>query len=335
MREPLPIVITTINPLTRAVAGFAGLDSAQVIVVADRKTPHYDDTSAVEFLSLDDQLESGFALSELVPFDHYCRKNLGYLFAMRTGASMIAESDDDNIPYDEWQRSFSVGSNVEASIVSGHRIVNAYRYFTDELIWPRGLPLVSISDNALPKPYHDTATLMIWQGLADLDPDVDAIYRLVFDRTDIEFDSRREPIVLDRGSYCPFNSQNTVWHESAFLYMYLPMFVSFRFTDILRGYVAQRGIWELGGRLAFGNASVYQERNAHNLMKDFKDELDCYTRVEDVVDTLDDCELSGDATKDIVVMYRALHRIGVVDERELAALDAWIRDYLAVTGPRS
>ena len=31
--------------------------------------------------------------------NHYCRKNLGYLFALQQGADCILETDDDNMPF--------------------------------------------------------------------------------------------------------------------------------------------------------------------------------------------------------------------------------------------
>ena len=41
--------------------------------------------------------------------------------------------------------------------------------------------------------------------------------------------------------------------------MYLPTFVTFRFTDILRSYVAQPIMWNAGYRLGFTNATVTQK----------------------------------------------------------------------------
>jgi hypothetical protein len=35
-------------------------------------------------------------LSELLPYNHYCRKNLGYLYAIKKGYKIIYETDDDN-----------------------------------------------------------------------------------------------------------------------------------------------------------------------------------------------------------------------------------------------
>ena len=58
----------------------------------------------------------------------------------------------------------------------------------------------------------------VLQSLADHDPDVDAIYRLVrstpfsFDREGGE-QGRREAIVLPKGRYSPYNAQATLHYK--------------------------------------------------------------------------------------------------------------------------
>jgi len=53
-----------------------------------------------------------------------------------------------------------------------------YKYFTKNNIWPRGFALENIQDN-LPKLKNlQMLNCPIQQGLADENPDIDAIYRL-------------------------------------------------------------------------------------------------------------------------------------------------------------
>ena len=77
----------------------------------------------------------------------------------------------------------------------------------------------------------------------------------------------RSPVALGRGSWCPFNSQNTAWWPDAFPLLYLPSFCSFRMTDIWRSLVAQRIAAENGWWILFHEPTVRQERNEHNLMR--------------------------------------------------------------------
>ncbi len=51
--------------------------------------------------------------------------------------------------------------------------------------------------------------------------------------------------------------------------MYLPVTCSFRMTDIWRGYIAQRIIFEYGYGIVFEEPAVYQKRNNHRISSDF------------------------------------------------------------------
>jgi hypothetical protein len=328
-KSQVPVVITTINAYNDAIKDFAAVEGHYCLVVGDKKTPHdsYTNRDKVRYLSVTGQEALGFELVKHVPYNHYCRKNLGYLTAIQQGAQTIAESDDDNRPYDYWHADISKLGTASHKLLKAPRIANIYKFFSPSRIWPRGLPLDAIEFPTAPILEDSQGeTVMIVQGLADKSPDVDAIHRLVFPDTETIFERSHEAIVLDQGVYCPFNSQNTLWAREAFCYLYLPMFVRFRFTDILRGFVAQRGIMALGGRLAFTPASVYQDRNVHNILRDFADELDCYLKAGDIIDLLDGLKLTGTATDDILTIYDALCSAGVVEKREVSAVSAWVKD---------
>jgi hypothetical protein len=43
-------------------------------------------------------------------------------------------------------------------------------------------------------------------------------------------------------------------------------------------------LWEVGGQLAFSRASVYQNRNAHNYLRDMKEEEDLYLQAGKIID---------------------------------------------------
>lgn len=319
-------IITSINGITEAVQRYSEIEGWHVILVGDKKTPSIKirSCSNITYLSVKEQRELGFKSYDLCPFNHYSRKNLGYLYAIKQGAKLIADADDDNIPYSDWGDSITCRpSNLE--IVSAPKCVNVYRFFTDQFVWPRGFPLPALSDKSESKiEAMQEQKIAIWQGLADGEPDVDAIYRLVVGEP-IYWKSRR-PLALERSVYCPINSQNTIWTVEAFPYLYLPTTVSFRFTDILRGYIAQRGIWAMNAKVAFTSASVYQDRNAHDLMADFIDEIPCYTQVDKVIDILDKAKLTGHPHDDFGLVYKMLFEEGVVKHEELDGISAWMED---------
>lgn len=326
------IVITSINSLTNGVRKFAELDGWHVVLVGDRKTPTLDKHphTNITYLSIHEQSKLGFHTYNVLPFDHYARKNLGYLYAIREGTQCIGDTDDDNIPYDHWEEEITDSvSSIE--LVTDPKVVNIYRLFTDQKIWPRGFPLRLVSNfSEIRISESQNEKIAIWQGLADNDPDVDAIYRLIFGEQ-IQFE-RRDPVALEGGVYCPFNSQNTFWFPDAFVYLYLPIHVTFRFTDILRGYVAQRGLQAMNAKLAFTAASVYQNRNNHDLIADFIEEIPCYTQIERVIKVLERVKLVGQPTQDLYALYQGLHQAGIVPEAELKGVDAWVKDVSLLLG---
>ena len=268
------IVITSIFDPTEAVVAFSKMKDYRLIVVGDRKSPEDWHCKNVDYISVLQQEKLHFKLATVLPYNHYCRKMLGYLKAMQNGANYIIDTDDDNIPKINWR--FPKFEGKYDCITKGEGFVNIYQLYTKQKIWPRGLPLKLINTQfELEKKIEiKECKVGIWQGLADEDPDVDAIYRLTNDKAC--YFEEREPVVCGQSIISPFNTQNTIIRKELFVLMYLPTYVTFRFTDILRGLVAQPIMWLYGYQLGFVNATVVQKRNPHDYMKDFISEIPMY-----------------------------------------------------------
>lgn len=296
------------------------------IAVGDRKTPDVAWPNGVNFLSFTDQLELEFSLAEQLPENHYARKNLGYLLAMSRGAELIFDTDDDNAPMDAWARR---GLQVEARVCSGTGWVNVYKWYSDSQIWPRGFPLEKLRAT---EPHPGLGELIscrapIQQGLTNGSPDVDAVWRLT-KGTEITFRDNGS-VVLPTGAWCPFNSQSTWWFPEAYPLMYLPSFVSFRMTDIWRSFIAQRCLWVMGYGLVFHGPEMYQERNPHNLLRDFEQEIPGYLSNDKICRLLEELNLSGkpeDAGENLRLCYVALIKAGYVPAEEMALVEAWLKD---------
>lgn len=328
-------VVTTIQEPTQAIrqlnatlSGFQG----KLLVIGDQKGPALFDLEGVEFLSLKEQLALDLKLAHKLPTGHYTRKNIGYLLAITEGASCIYETDDDNAPLPNWAPRHEA---VTATTVVEKRWLNVYQLFSKHKIWPRGFPLDEVQ-----KSFQDRLSLAeesinriapIQQGLANNSPDVDAIWRLILDEP---FDFQPGPSVhLPRGSWCPFNSQSTWWFPAAYPLMYLPSYCSFRMTDIWRSFIAQRCLWELGFGLVFHSPEVIQERNAHNLMRDFADEIPGYMRNNDLVNVLEHLSLTSgiEAVGDNVMScYEALVGAELFPPTELELVAAWLDDICTI-----
>jgi STELLO glycosyltransferases len=316
------IVITSINLPTKALNAFSQMQDWQVVVVADRKTPQNWQLPNVKVLTVAEQEILPLETAKLLPWNHYARKNLGYLYAIMNGAQVIYETDDDNIPYESWQSLFPKTAEVEVQAAApSAKFINAYQHFCNDHVWPRGFPLTEVLT-----PSQPTATLRqpadkiapVQQGLADLEPDVDAIYRLTIGKP-ITF-SPNTPLYIGPSTYCPFNSQNTLWYPAAFPLMFLPASIPSRVTDIWRGYIAQRFLHLRNQGVLFCSASVYQERNYHNLHHDFMEEIALYTSTETLVSALD----SYDANYAGIMDYLFEHQL--VGLAEIALFKAWIQD---------
>jgi hypothetical protein len=330
MKQNVAVVVTSIagpNPVLRALAEGCRQRGQQFIVVGDVASPTDFQLEGCSFYGLKEQYETGFEFAALCPTKHYARKNLGYLLAIRNGASVIVETDDDNIPraefWDERRRRHFV------SVVASGGWVNVYRYFTEENIWPRGLPLDKIRE---PLAEFESLSVVdvdcpVQQGLADENPDVDAIYRLVSTLPQSFRQDRR--VALTEGSWCPFNSQNTTWYEEAFALLYLPAYCSFRMTDIWRSFVAQRIAWANGWGVLFHEPTVSQERNEHNLMRDFRDEVPGYLHNASICEALGGLRLAPGVEhigENLRSCYEKLVEMTLIDGRELPLLAAWLED---------
>jgi hypothetical protein len=325
------VVITTIqNPTDslQKMASEAGRHGAKLTVMGDRKGPESFDLEHTELFTIDRQRQLPHTLAKLLPENHYSRKNLGYLEAIKGGADCIFETDDDNHPSDNWQPK---SLHQQAQVVGQKGWCNVYRYFSDENIWPRGFPLECIQQEIVDRNQLGTKEdeFPIQQLLADGSPDVDAIWRLVLDR-EISF-KKAGAIALPEGTWCPFNSQATWWWPQAFHLMYLPSFCSFRMTDIWRSFVAQRCLWADEKSLLFNQAEMYQERNDHNLMKDFSDEIDGYLNNADIATCLEKTQLEpGQPADNLLKCYETLVKDGFIPESEIQLVQAWNKDLQSV-----
>jgi hypothetical protein len=330
MTEKTTLVVTSINapnPILRALAEGATRADMPFVLAGDTKSPPDFRLDGCTFLDIQAQRDTGFAYALACPTRHYARKNVAYLVAIQQGARVLIETDDDN-----WPRAEFFGPRERHQTVRGLTHagwLNVYRYFSDAVLWPRGLPLDAVHD--APPPLDgvkaEARDCPIQQGLADENPDVDAVYRLLLP---LPQQFRPEPAVaLGPGAWSPFNSQNTAWWADAFLLMYLPAHCSFRMTDIWRSFVAQRIAWENNWWILFHGPTVWQERNVHNLMRDFADEVPGYLHNRTIASTLESLPLRAGRDHlgdNLYRCYEALVGLSVVGREELTLLEAWLSD---------
>jgi hypothetical protein len=325
-------VLTTIQAPTASVIALAQSGrrvGVATLAIGDAKSPDAAWPAEIEFVPVAAQAALGLRLGALLPLNHYSRKNLGYLAAIARGVQALFDTDDDNAPLPHWA---PPALERDARTVRTPGWVNVYRAFSDEAVWPRGFPLQRIRESqardegfeALP---IERAPAPVQQGLVNGEPDVDALWRLLQAR-EITF---REglPVWLAPGCWCPFNSQSTWWFPAAYPLLYLPSFVSFRMTDIWRSFVAQRCLWEAGYGVIFDAPASVQDRNAHDLTRDFEQEVPGYLSNERIGALLENLTLSpgaGACGENLRRCYAALVAEGIVPAEEMPLVEAWLAD---------
>lgn len=327
MKKSKCLVITSIASPNAVLKSYAKLSKEKGIhfyVIGDTKSPKDFKLEGCDYYDVDRQKEIGGRLSRLLPYKHYGRKNLGYLLAWKSGAELLFETDDDNYPEEKFFEEHP--EDLTAPIVNDEGWFNVYSFFTEETIWPRGFPLESLQTIA-PRPSFGTGTCPIQQGLADGNPDVDAVFRLTR-KLPLNFEKDKK-IILGKGTWCPFNSQNTIWYRKAFPLLYLPSYCSFRMTDIWRSFVAQRIAWENGWSILFYSPTVTQDRNEHDLLRDFADEIPGYLNNHNICKELGDLKLEKGEENigvNLIRCYERMIQLGLVGEGEGELIRAWVED---------
>jgi hypothetical protein len=94
------IIITTIDKSTESIIKHINNTEYDVIIVGDYKIPDsYKNLNCI-YLDVCSQKKLFPELSDLLPDNHYCRKILGYLYAIKKKYNIIYETDDNyNILY--------------------------------------------------------------------------------------------------------------------------------------------------------------------------------------------------------------------------------------------
>ena len=259
------IVTTTINPPTAAIRKFEAMADWDLVVIGDLKTPSDYRLARGRYMNPADQEKYDKALSDAIGWNCIQRRNIGLLVAHDMKADIVAVVDDDNIPLPGWGEDLMIGREVEVNFyeteLPAFDPVGATNH---PKLWHRGFPLQLLSkrDYAAKSRRHIKADIQadFWNG----DPDIDAVCRMEH-APECNFDPTAFPIAANKLS--PFNSQNTFIAGTVLRQYFLYPHVG-RMDDIWASYYVQAN----GHRVIYGKASVYQDRNVHDLVRDMKQE---------------------------------------------------------------
>ena len=259
------IVTTTINSPTEAILRFSKMRDWQLVIVLDKKTPENFEVASAHILTVEKQEYLFPDVSELLGWNCIQRRNIGYLYALYMGATVIATVDDDNIPGNGWGENLILENANIKEFLCNQEVFDPISVTNHGNLWHRGYPLELVHERTIPSYTYNELEISIQADFWNGDPDIDAIAREIW-KPECVFEDEVFPYTSNKVS--PFNSQNTFLRRSVFPDYFLFPFVG-RMDDIWASYYVQ----SKGFRVCYNKASVVQIRNQHTFYKDFENEI--------------------------------------------------------------
>lgn len=318
----------------------------QVLAIGNSRTPADWSLKGAIFLSLEQQATLGFRVVDFLPYDSYVRKSVGYLFAIQHGATKIFDVDDRGEVIDgDLGKHFDVelvgeGARQDIILQYSHEnpnrtVVNPYIHFGQRSVWPRGLPLENVGEVGHEEFYTQVfgGKQFIQQGISNGLPDVDSVFYFTrksgLEAFDIRFDGHAPKVALPQGMMVPLNSFNTMYHSSAFWGLMLPVSVSTMASDVLRGYWAQRLLWEIGGYVAVYPPTVHRYDRIEAYP--FSEEKDLHINVGRLIKFLVSWRSSKHRLfEKILELSYKMAEEGFWTDKDVMFTAAWLQDLLSV-----
>jgi hypothetical protein len=237
----------------------------ELVVVGDRKTPPGYRLRRGIYLPPEEQEKYDRALSEAIGWDCPQRRSFGLLWAMQMQADVVAVVDDDNIPQPGWGRDLLVGRETEVDFYeTGLPAFDPLGATNHGHLWHRGFPLQLLPKRDYSRKTRKTVRADVQADVWNGAPDVDAFCNLEY-APECRFDDGAFPLTAD--TMGPFNSQNTFLSAACLPDYFLFPHVG-RMDDVWAAYHLQAK----GRRVIWNKASVYHRRNAHDLLRDMRQE---------------------------------------------------------------
>ncbi len=263
------VVTTTINSPTEAIDKFQSMSDWDLVVIGDKKTPSDYRLHRGIYVSPEEQEKYDPALSEAIGWNCIQRRSFGFLWAKDLKADVVAVVDDDNIPLEGWGENLLVGREVEVNYYETDLpAFDPLGATNHRHLWHRGFPLQLLPKRDYTCKTRKTVRVNIQADFWNGDPDIDAVCRMEH-APECCFDPAGFPMASNKLG--PFNSQNTFLGSRCLRDYFMFPHVG-RMDDIWASYYLQAK----GCRVVWNKASVYQQRNVHDLVRDMKQEYPGY-----------------------------------------------------------
>lgn len=292
------IVTTTIH-IPKLLEGYVdnirtyGHSDVRIVVIGDIKTPtgtasfcnSLSTSSGIEISYYDVQSQKRFLkqypdLDEHIPYNSIDRRNIGILEAYNHGADIIITIDDDNfiLPDHDFIACHGiVGTTCDyISVHSATGWFNVCTLLNEKNSYPifhRGYPLDQRWRKGSIELNKAKGKVVVNAGLWIDAPDIDAItwLDLPISVTSYKASEFKNGVGLSRGTWCPFNSQNTAIARDVIPAYFLSPCIG-RYDDVWASYIVQAITDHIGGTVHFGYPVVRQKRNPHNYFADLDNE---------------------------------------------------------------
>lgn len=272
------------------------------IVVPDNNTPQ-----GVELLTK--EIGGEYLQSNRLNIENDdARRQEGILRAIERQDDFIVLLDDDNFLNDDISLFNRVGKEKEMiTLYSDTNWVNGCKYLAGDRVYPRGFPYTRKPDSYSIK--VESQKVVVNAGLWSENPDVDALSCLIQDpRTG----GTEKEFLLGGEQFCPINSQNTAYLGETLAGYYYPEkydedFKVGRFGDIFAGIFYEKIMHHMGGTVLFGHPVAKHKRNNHNYLSDLEWEVEGIFILEDIVDELENIELTEDTWGDC--LYELVNKL--------------------------
>ena len=356
-------VVTTIFDVSESVRRQVKLRDWCLVVVFDKKSVEAYDAGwtkgegndAVVYLRPEDQDALRNKFVDALSWNHFGRKNVGYLYAIMHGAKLIWDFDDDNLLKFWIPGAAPPGApSLDAAIPKNDKELidvlepkdhnwptyNPYPVLGAPTLpsWPRGLPLDDIkvpncSNTKLHSVKIKASSIGVLQSLAEYQPDVDAIYRLTMP-VPFFFNRPKEDkhLMIPKGSLTPYNAQATLHFRAGFFGLFLPVTVAGRVSDILRSYITERLFWDVGLQLGFiARPLVVQDRNVHSNIGDLNSEWDLYIKSKQLIKFLLEWRGTGQTIVERTEeLWIALYQRQYLELHDVELVQLWLQSLIDI-----
>ena len=347
-------VITTVIEPSEAVHRQVRMKDWCLVVVGDRKSPQKYETGwtlhdAVVYLNPEDQESMKNVFVSSLPWNHFGRKNVGYLYAIMHGAAVIWDFDDENM-LKFWIEGAAPAGALSVSAVlpgkhtnvidvlepQGHNwpTYNPYPSLGAPTLpsWPRGFPLADINKS---QSYNTTInavtvhrqSIAVLQSLSDYQPDADVTYQKTmplpfwFKRT-----SATKPLMIPTGVLTPYNAQATLHMKVGFFALLLPITVYGRVSDIWRSYFAQRLFWDVGLQVGFVARPLVVQDRKYNILGELEAMKNLNMKSRQLVDFLGNWKGNGKTLVErMEELWVALYERQYIELHDVEIVQLWLQ----------